>query len=201
MMRSNWDSVKSSYWWIIHLDKSGYGNRQDTLVGYSTRVGEVEAKSHYKLLGGCIKRLLISDYFKKSWRIEFFKRAGTAISESDPMIFEIDRGGTVVKHHRDYINDPEWNQFFSRLYECIREGKHPDYLLLTRVTNKDKHLDIVLQTQKIGTDKAELQKYCTNLVRRGHSFEQAQVFYAQYQNAILIPQEKITSIRNVRIIS
>lgn len=179
--RGTWDTIYSTYFWKIHLDKDNPNNLAESLSGYSKKIGENEAQDKEYLLKKKIVNLYTNGYFTKATHIQFFCKVGPLIDKSrDPKIITLYPTHYVIEQFNFEIVNKKWGRWLTDFYFRINNNKSLDDILpaLRRPKSKDDYLDI---TKQHFTSEAQLYNYCAKLSLHGHPPGEVKHFIEKYR--------------------
>lgn len=171
--------MKSTWWWLMFLDRNNPVNKVDVMYGYSMYQGRDEKKDKERLLMDIIIRLFVNGWFSKADKIVVYKRTGEFIEKDK------DKTAAILTA-TGYTLTPEFEKpfkdFLTKFYKLVRDGQNVRFLLpATRASlGRDEYLNIDVQHLKIKGDISRLYDYCSRLVRNGHRFADALSFYHRY---------------------
>lgn len=183
--RPQWDTLHSSYFWIIYLNPNYEGartNTTDKLTGYSKRVGESENQDKDQLLKRKIINLFQNSYLDRSLKIEFYARTGFAIDKSkDPLILTLYPTYYDIAELNHEAVLKRFGVFLKQFYD-EKTKTAPDFKKLLpgarKMVSKDEFLNIDKYDFKT---LSQLYGHATRLLTHGHPIGEVNHFINEYK--------------------
>jgi len=183
--RPQWDTVHSSYFWIITLNPNYHGarpNTTDKLTGYSKRVGESENQDPDALLKRKIINLYTNSYLDRCTKIEIFTRVGFVINKAtDPRLMTL----YPTYYDIDELNHASVLKRFGVFLKAFYDEKTkvtPDFKKLLPGSRQMKSKDDFLNPDKYNfTNPAQLYGHASRLLTHGHAPGEVDHFIREYK--------------------
>jgi hypothetical protein len=183
-IRQEWDTEFSTFWWIIHLNRSHALNSPsvERITGYSKYRNQSEAQDKEYVLKRKIAMLYKRGYFDRMRYVEFHYRQTEVIDRNrDPLIlFCFPHYYDIPPAHHDtiYKKFGSWLQLF---YDRINKRAPIDDIVpaVRKGTNKDDFID---PSKYNFADVAQLYAHAARLTRHGHAPGAVESFIKEYKS-------------------
>lgn len=179
--RGTWDTMYSTYFWKIHLDKTDPRNTAECLTGYSKMLNESEAQDKDYLLKRKIVNLFTNGYLTKATRIEFFARVGTVVDKSkDPNILIVYPTHYDIPELNHSVIYKKFGVWLTDFFYRINNKKSMDDILpaIRKPKSKDDYMNI--ERHQFST-VAQLYTYSAKLLVHHHPQGEVDNFILKYK--------------------
>lgn len=177
----NWDTIYSSFYWQINLNRAHEFNTAEKLTGYSKRVGESENQNKDLLLKRKIVNLLLNGYFNRMNSIEIFQRTEFCIDKKrDPKIIILYPTHFDLPELNKELILKKYGAWLKQLYDFIQQKKDVRDLLPAnkKPVSKEEFLNI---NRYHFTSVAQLYSHAARLLVNGHAEGQVNHFINSYK--------------------